>query len=431
MVDTLVDRMQRALQRLSGFTVERAKARGYLHDGGGLYLQVTVVQAGGAISKSWAFRYSSPLEGKGRRYMGLGPYPSVSLAAARKLAADARSLVQAGKDPIDERDAETERQRLERARGLTFDQAAEQFIGGHEGTWRNEKHRQQWRNTLKTYASPTIGATSIAEVTTSDVVGVLQPIWTTKPETASRLRGRIERIWGWARVKGCCAGENPARWRDHLDKVFPPRAKVRKVKHHAAVAVDDMPAVYQRLCKANGIAALAARFTILTAARVGETTGATTLELKPDIWSIPAERMKADRDHNVPLSQEARDVLNEAAQMRTNDRLFSGHRQGRPLSHTAVIKALRAAGAGNATTHGCRSTFKDWATERTSFSGQVSEMALAHSIEDKVEAAYRRGELIAKRTMLMDQWAAFVTGRQAESVVVQLHPAAIDARSAA
>jgi integrase len=349
--------------------------------------------------------------------MGLGPYPAVSLAAARESAAVARSMAKAGRDPIAAREAERARQRLEVARGITFDQAARQFIDAHESSWKNSKHRQQWPNTLKTYASPKIGSLWVGAIGTPEVTGILDPIWKAKPETAFRVRGRIERILDWCKVRGYCTGENPARWRGHLDKVFPPRAKVRKVKHHAAVPIDDMPTVYARLREANGVAALAARFTILTAARVGETTGATTAELKPDVWSIAAERMKADRNHNVPLSREAKSVLEEAAEMRIDHRLFPGHRKNRPLSHTAVIKALRSAGAGKATTHGCRSTFKDWASERTSFPSEVSEMALAHIVGDKVERAYRRGELMEKRRALMEQWAIFVTTPASTKVV--------------
>ena len=192
--------------------------------------------------------------------MGLGPYPDVSLAAARKAASEARSLVKAAQDPIAARGAERARQRLESARGLTFDQAAKQFLDGHEATWRNEKHRQQWRNTLDAYATPVIGSTSVADLNTADVTRVLDPIWKTRPETASRLRGRIERILDWAKVRGYRTGENPARWRGHLDKVFPARAKARPIVHHAAVAVDDLPATYASLCKSSGMGALALRF---------------------------------------------------------------------------------------------------------------------------------------------------------------------------
>lgn len=389
-------------------------AAGYHADGGGLYLQVTAEHA-----KSWVFRFSR--SGK-RREMGLGPFPAIGLAAARQSAASARALAKAGQDPIAARDADRARQRLEEARGVTFDEAAEQFLRDHKKTWKNPKHRQQWENTLKTYVSPTIGNLAVAAVDTPHVVKILDPIWMEKVETASRVRGRVERVLDWSKVRGYRTGENPARWRGHLDKIYPAPSKVRKPRHHAAVSIDDMPAVYARLCQARGIAALAARFTILTAVRVGETTGATDGEFAgfpmADIWSISAGRMKADRDHNVPLSREAKAVLKEVAELRTDARIFPGQRKGRPLSHTAVIKALRAAGAGDATTHGCRSTFKDWASERTNFANEVSEMALAHAIGDKTEAAYRRGELMKKRAAMMQAWATFVaTPRKADNVV--------------
>lgn len=394
--------MARKHQRLTALSITRVIKPGYHLDGDGLYLQVTATGA-----KSWVFCFT--LAGR-RREMGLGPYPTVNLAAARLLASGARGLAKAGQDPIAARKAEQARQQLEAARGILFEEAAEQFLTAHEGTWKNPKHRQQWRNTLKTYAYLRIGKLSVGAVGTPEVTRVLDPIWHKKPVTASRLRERIERILDWSKVRGYRTGENPARWRGHLDAVFPAPTKVRKVKHHAAVTVDDMPKVYARLREAKGIAALAARFTILTAVRVSVTIGATSPECaKPDVWSISAERMKADRDHNVPLSKEAKAVLKEAADMRVDDRLFPGRKAKRPLSHTAVIKALRAAGAGSATTHGCRSTFKDWASERTSFPAEVSEMALAHAISDKTEAAYRRGELMKKRTAMMEQWALFVT----------------------
>lgn len=402
--------MVRTLQRLSALSITRATRPGYVADGGGLYLQVTA-----SGSKSWIYRFA--LAGR-RREMGLGPYPAVSLAAARGAAAEARSLLKAGIDPIAARDAERARQRLEAARGVTFDEATRQFIEDHEGTWKNPKHRQQWRNTLKTYASPKIGTLWVGAIGTAEITRILDPIWKVKPETAFRVRGRIERILDWAKVRGYRTGENPARWRGHLDAVFPARGKVRKVKHHAAVAVDDLPGVYARLVQVKGIAALAARFTILTAVRVSVTTGAKDEEFaKADIWSISADRMKAERDHNIPLSREAMGVLKQAAAIRFDDRMFPGHRAGRPLSHTAVLKALRAAGAGKATTHGCRSTFKDWASERTSFAPEVSEMALAHAISDKTEAAYRRGELMKKRAAMMQQWATFVVTPPSDKVV--------------
>lgn len=404
--------MERTLQRLSGLSVERAKTAGYIHDGGGLYLQVT-----GSGRKSWIFRYSN---GGRRRDMGLGAYPAVSLAAARKLAQDARSQAAAGTDPIATRDAERARQRLEAGRGITWDSAVDLFLDDHEITWRNKKHRQQWRSTLRTYASPVLGRLAVADIGTPEVIRVLDPIWQAKPETASRVRGRIERILDWSKVRGYRQGENPARWRGHLDQVYPAKSKVRKVKHHAAVAIDDMPAVYGRLCEATGMAALAARFTILTAVRAGETTGALwpEIDLERGIWSISAERMKMDRDHRVPLSREALAILKVQHEGRTGARVFPGWRNGAPLAIASLAKALKKAGGRQVTTHGSRSTFKDWATERTHFPFEVSEMALAHAISDKTEAAYRRGELMEKRANMMQAWAGFVTTRRDASVVV-------------
>lgn len=401
-----------SLNLLSAQAVERASTPGYLHDGGGLYLQVG--QAGG---RSWIYRYT--LSGR-RREMGLGTFkkstkdtsPQVSLSQARMRAAAARSLVQDGKDPIGARDAERAKKRLLAARGVTWDQAVDQFLEGHLGSWRNKKHRQQWRNTLDTYAKPILGGLAVSAIGTPEVIKVLDPIWHKKPETASRVRGRIERILDWTKVRGYREGENPARWRGHLDKVFPARAKVRKVKHHAAVPIDDLPTVYGRLAKAKGIAAMAVRFTILTAVRPSETTGGVWPEVdrKNALWAIPPERMKADREHRVTLSREALTILEEMAEIRTDKQIFPGHKEKRPLSLTALSKALKAAGGGKATVHGtARSTFKDWASERTSFPSEVSEMALAHSIGDKVEAAYRRGELLKKRAAMMQQWATFVS----------------------
>lgn len=405
--------MAKIHQRLTALGVGKVKKPGYHADGDGLYLQVTT-----AAARSWIFRFA--LAGR-RREMGLGPWPAVSLAAARQAAADARGLLKAGRDPIVAREAERARQRLEEARGVTFKKAAEQFLDDHEVTWRNPKHRQQWRNTLDTYAYPTIGSLWVGAVGMPEVTRILDPIWKIKPETASRLRGRIERILDWARARGLRTGENPARWRGHLDAVYPTTGKVRKVKHHAALTIDAMPGVYARLCELPGIAPLAVRFTILTAVRASETTGAGLAEIDASgaMWDIPAERMKMDKPHRIPLSKEALAVLALVAEHRADGarRLFPGQRAGRPLSLSGMMKALRAAGAGQATTHGCRSTFKDWATERTSFPSEVSEMALAHAISDKTERAYRRGELLKKRAVMMEQWATFVRTPRAGNVV--------------
>jgi integrase len=408
----MVGNSRRPFQRLTALSIGRIRTPGYVADGGGLYLQVSDSRA-----RSWIFRFALA---RRRREMGLGSYPAVSLAAARIAASEARSLVKAGQDPIAARDAQRARQRLEAASGITFDQAVEQFLVGNEVGWRNMKHRQQWRSTLRTFASPTMGALPVGSIDTSHVTRVLDPIWHEKPETASRVRGRIERILDWARVRGYrSAGENPARWRGHLEETYPARSKVRQVKHHAAVPIDAMPAVYSRLREADGMAALALRFIILTAGRAGEGLGATWGEIDLDeaVWTIPAPRMKAGREHRVPLSREAVAILRKLAELRTGAPVFPSRTKGRLLSLKALSKALGAAGGGNATIHGFRSTFRDWAAERTNIPRDVAEMALAHAIGDKTEAAYRRGELMKKRTAMMEQWARFVRTLPTENVV--------------
>jgi len=402
--------MPKAAKPLTALSIRRAKP-GYVADGNGLYLQVTDSGA-----RSWIYRYS--LHGR-RREMGLGAFPTISIATARNLAAGARSLVLAGDDPIEARGAERARKRLEGARSITFTQAAEQFLQSHEGTWKNSKHRQQWRNTLATYADPVIGSLPVADVHTEEVIRLLDPIWKAKADTASRVRARVERVLDWAKVRGYRSGENPARWRGHLDKLFPARRKVRKVKHHAAVPIDDMSSVYARLSQSAGMAVMALRFAILTGARAGEVTGANWAELDLDtaMWSIPASRMKAQREHRVPLSREAVGILREVKKVRANELVFPGYRAGTKMSVSSLLTALKAAGGGAATVHGFRSTLRDWAAERTTIPREVAEMALAHTIGDKVEAAYRRGELMAKRSAMMQQWATFVRTIPTENVV--------------
>ena len=412
-----VGSLRRALHTLSARAVERADKAGYKHDGGGLYLQITATGA-----KSWVYRFA--LAGR-RRDMGLGAYPAVSLTTARNLAAGARALAAAGSDPIAARDAERARQRVKAARGVTWDRAAAQFIEAHRPTWRNAKHAQQWANTLETYAGPVMKGLAMAEIDTGHVTRILDPIWHEKPETASRVRGRVERVLDWCKVRGYRAGENPARWRGHLDQVYPAKGKVRRVKHHAAVPIDSLPAVYARLKASTGIAAKAVRYCILTAARPSEAAQARWPEIdrQDALWTVPAARMKANKDHRAPLSPEAAEILAELVELRTrrDGYVFQGHKGGRPVSLTAMSKALHTAGGGKATVHGtARSTFKDWASERTSFPNEVSEMALAHAIDSKVEAAYRRGELMQKRTALMAAWANYLTTPARGAKVVPL-----------
>lgn len=406
--------MLRTIQRLSGLSVDRAEAPGRYHDGGGLYLQV-----GPSGTKSWVFRYFFA----GRRpEMGLGPYPDVSLAAARRAAQDARALVRAGADPISNRDAERARLRLETARRFSFKEVAELYIQGLEHHWRNGKHRQQWRSTLDTYAYPVLGAKPIAAVDTELVKRVLKPIWNTKRETASRLRGRLERILGWATAEGWRTGDNPARWVGHLKTSFEREGKSPEVKHHAALPIDALPAVYRRLRDSEGMAALAVRFVILTAARASEVAGArwSEIDLDKKTWTVPAGRMKAGREHRVPLSTEAIAILKERDKVRLGDLVFPGWKTGKPLSLASLSKALRVADDSGATVHGFRSTFRDWASERANATREVAEMALAHAIKDKVEAAYRRGDLMDRRAPLMERWATFATVERPSAEVIIL-----------
>jgi integrase len=276
----------------------------------------------------------------------------------------------------------------------------------HRVAWKSDKHATQWVSTLQTYAYPMLGDVSMHAIDTALVMKVIEPIWAEKPETANRLRGRIESILDWATVRGYREGENPARWRGHLDKLLPSRAKVRKTQHHSALAYAEVPAFMTALRQHEGIAARALEFTILTAARTSETIGARRVEFntRDKLWIVPPERMKADKEHRVPLSDR---VLELIATESDGDFVFPGGRPGQPLSNMAMLKLLERMGRDDLTVHGFRSTFRDWASERTNFPGEAVEMALAHAIDSKTEAAYRRGDLFEKRRCLMDAWAEF------------------------
>jgi len=387
------------LNRLSARTVAALTAPGRHADGGGLYL---LVKPSGA--KSWVFMWSR--QGR-QREMGLGSILGVALAVAREKAAEARADLAAGRDPLGTRD---------RLKGKTFGDLADAHVRSMSPQWRNPKHIAQWTMTLTEYAAPLRPKTAAA-ITTEDVLAVLRPLWETKPETASRVRGRIEAVLDAAKAQGLRSGDNPARWRGHLDQLLPRRAKLSR-GHHAAIKIDDVPAFMVSLGKTSGIAALALRFTVLTAARTGEAIGATWAEFDLDkgLWTVPAERMKAGREHRVPLSAAALALVKGLREFSRSDFLFPGLKPGRPISNMAMDKTLRDAGL-EITVHGFRSTFKDWATERTSFPYELSEMALAHIIKDKTEAAYRRGDMLEKRRELMDAWAGFCAGSaDAESV---------------
>ncbi len=406
--------MARTTNRLKAVSVASRKRPGYYADGGNLYLRVA---PGG--SKGWVFRFRH----NGRtRDAGLGTYPAISLEKAREQAQRWRRLVAAGVDPIEQRNSEREAARVAAAKAITFEQCAKAFIASHEPAWKNEKHRQQWRNTLATYVYPVIGALPVHAVDTGLVMKVLEPIWGSKPETGSRVRGRIEAILSWAKVCGYRNGENPAQWRGHLDQTFPAKAKVRGVKHHAALPYREIGALVAQLGEESSITARALEFLILTAARTSEALGAEwdELDLQQRIWMVPAVRMKAGREHRVPLSTRATAIIKEMADIRQSEFLFPGGKRGRALSQMALAMLLRRKGYGHATVHGFRSAFRDWAAEGTSFPHEVAEMALAHTVGNKVEAAYRRGDLLEKRRRLMDAWANFCAHNPERGAVVPL-----------
>jgi integrase len=395
--------MVRVIGRLSALKVSRSVEPGMYADGGGLYLQVT-----GPGAKSWIYRYM--LRGR-EREMGLGSLSAVCLADARAKAAECRSLRQAGVDPIDRQMEARHQARFNAATALTFRDAVSSYINSHRAGWRNPKHIWQWGATLATYANPTLGDLSVQAIDTTLVLKVLEPIWAIKPETASRLRGRIEAVLDWAAVRGYRKGENPARWRGHLSKLLPARSKVRKVKHHTALPFAELPGFMVTLRAQGGIAARALEFTILTAARTGEAIGATWAEISEaeKVWVVPANRMKAGKEHRVPLSGSALAILKEMKSKKDarEDFVFPGGKRDKPLSNTAMIAVLRRMDRGDLTVHGFRSSFRDWAAERTNFPSEVAEMALAHAVGDKVEAAYRRGDLFERRRRIMTHWAKF------------------------
>jgi len=373
-------------------------------DGGGLYLQA-VTGASGAIRKSWLFRFVE----KGReRQMGLGSLETVSLAQAREKAGECRRQRQEGVDPIDARNSQRAAAAAENSKLMTFDQCAAGYIAAHRAGWRNTKHALQWKNTLATYVSPVFGKLAVRAIDVGLVIKALEPIWSAKPETASRVRGRIEAVLDWAAARGFRDADNPARWKGRLDKLLPRRSKVRAVEHHAALPYDKVGSFMVELREREGVAARALEFAILTATRTSEVLGAqwSEIDFGAKVWTVPAGRMKGGREHRIPLASPAMAVLKRMAKAREGDHVFPGDRRAM-LSNMALLMLLRRMGHGDLTAHGFRSTFRDWAAERTHFPNEVVEMALAHAISDKTEAAYRRGDLFEKRRKLMEAWAAY------------------------
>jgi integrase len=392
----------RTLHRLTALKVQRAKAPGMYSDGGSLYLRIA---PGG--SKQWVFRYA--LHGR-LRDMGLGPTHTLDLAEAREKARDARKLLLEGIDPLDSKHARVAALRADAAKAMTFRACAEQFLKEHERKWTSPKHAKEWRTSLARFAYPVLGSLPVAAIDTPLVLKVLKPMWERIPETASRVRGRIEAVLGWATVHHYRTGDNPARWQQHLEHALP---AVVKGEHHAALPYADAPAFMAALRQDTTVTARCMEFITLTAARLTEAREATWDEIDLDgkMWTVPAKRMKAGKEHRVPLPDAALAVLKKMQAIRQGDYVFPGIKQGRPVSAKAILYAMEKALAGSeATIHGFRSSFRDWAAELTSFPNHVVEAALAHAIPNAVEAAYRRGDLFEKRRRLIETWAKFCGG---------------------
>lgn len=391
----------RTLNRLSALRVARAKQPGMYADGGGLYLRVA---EGG--SKQWVFRYAA---GTRDRDMGLGPVHTLTLPEAREKAREARLLRLEGIDPIEAKRARIAALRAADARAMTFKQCAEGFIKDNEASWTSVRHRQEWVGSLVRLVYPTLGSLPVAAIDTPLVLKVLKPIWEKTPETASRVRGRIENVLGWATVHHYRAGDNPARWGGLLEHALPARSKIAKVEHHAALPYAEIGAFVAKLRGDSGVAAACLQFITLTAARLDEARSSTwdEIDLANRIWVVPARRMKADKEHRVPLSDGTVAILEQMQVIRQSDYVFPGRLEGRPIGDNTIWRLAKEAAGSDITIHGLRSSFRDWAAERTSFPREVAELALAHSIPNAVEAAYRRGDLFDKRRRLMDAWAAY------------------------
>ncbi len=385
---------------LTNIQVNNLSSPGKHYDRDGLYLNIN--KSG---SKSWVYRYQ--LNGK-RTEMGLGSIKDVNLAHARDLALENRKLHKSGINPIAHRDKT--RNTVPEVHSLSFDECAETYITAHEPSWRNIKHASQWRNTIKQYASPVFGHLPVDQIDTDLVMQVLDPIWHTKTETASRVRGRIENILSWAIVRGYRAGPNPALWRGHLSILLPQRSKVQAIRHYPALPYADICSFMQQLQTKTSLSAKALKLTILTACRTSEVLGAQwgEFDLEAKVWTIPAERMKARREHRVPLSDQIVVLLESINREVSNDWVFPS-RNNKPLSNMAMLNLLQKnMGRSDLTVHGFRSTFKDWAMEETVFPGELSEAQLAHTIQNAAQAAYERGDKLEKRREMMQEWTDYL-----------------------
>lgn len=409
--------MARAINKLTAMEVKNKTEPGYYLDGGGLYLQISAFG-----TKSWVFKFT--LNGRSRE-MGLGAIHTITLQEARELARDNRKLLTEGIDPIEARGARKQDERLKSAKRITFDECAEKYINTHKESWKNPKHKDQWTNTLATYASPYIGKLAVSDIDTGLVLKCLEPIWGLKTETATRLRGRIEKILDWAATRGYRSGENPARWKGHLEHNLAAPNKIAKVKNQPALPYSQVSAFLKDLRQRSGSAAVALEFAILTAGRSGEIRGATwgEMDLDSGVWTIPADRMKMDNEHRVPLSRRALEILKQlkeqAGKVKPDTVVFLSPR-GLVLSDATLNAVIRRMNEGEggpkwidpktkkeAVTHGFRSSFRDWAAECTNYPWWLAEKALAHLVGDETERAYQRGDLLEKRRRLMEDWAAY------------------------
>jgi integrase len=423
--------MPKKARELGPLAVKNLTKAGIYAVGGISGLTLQVLPSGG---RSWLLRYSV---GTRRREMGLGGFPDVTLAGARELARDARLKIKAGLDPIAERKALRSAMSAADGKAMTFKACAEAYIAAHEASWKNPKHRAQWSATLKEYAYPVLGGLLVNDIELAHVLKVLDlDFWKAKTETAKRLRGRIEQVLDWATVRGYRQGDNPARWRGHLDNLLPAPSKVRKVKHHPALPVAKIGAFMRELRKREGISARALEFLILTATRSNEVSGAVwgEIDLDAKLWVIPAERMKADKQHRVPLSSAATKLLASLKPGRPSDLVFPSP-NGNQLSDAAIGSVIKRMNDTDkpqwveqigdkvrpVVPHGFRSTFRDWAGSMTDHSPYAAEFALAHSIKDKTEASYARDDLLEKRKVLMADWARFCA-KSESATVIQLKP---------
>lgn len=391
--------MPRFIEQLTALKVKRLSRPGYYADGGGLYLSISASQA-----KSWIYRYSK--DGR-RREMGLGSISRISLADARALAAGASSVLASGADPLDQREALREK----RKSALKFKDCALRYIESHRRGWKNTKSAQQWTNTLTTYAFPVIGELTTDQINTEHLCKILEPIWLTKAETATRLRGRIESILDWAKTRGLREGENPARLKGHLDKLLPPSRKSKRVKHHPALPWDEAADFYKKLGKLEGDAPKGLKLVMLTALRCGNVASAewSEIDLKRRIWTIPGVKMKAGEEFRLPISSEVAAILQSLAKL--SNYVFPG-REKRPMTIAAFSRVRDRLGREDITVHGFRTTFRNWASDYARCPRDISEMALAHAVENKTEASYARTDHLERRSELMEEWAAFLRGKK-------------------